>query len=232
MAIMTSQRMVNAFHRRRSKVTTMSAASTMGAAALLLVALLWLAGAFAPRDDRSASLAALADRIAADEAMLGLAEKEYYPDFEPYFMVDRFMGNMSGNRDLSTMLGVRMNLPVYRSRRNAAVTEAEAKITQRRAELAKLTDQVNLEVEEAYARVLRSQRSTRLYRDTILKAAQSNIKAAQSAYVTGKIPFLTLIEAQRNLVTLRDRYQEAIAQYFQRRATLERVVGGPLPHAE
>ena len=83
-------------------------------------------------------------------------------------------------------------------------------------------------VQEAYARALRSERSVRLYRDTILKAADANVKAAQAAYTTGKIPFLSLIEAQRNAISLRDRYYEAIADYFRRRATLERVTGGPL----
>jgi outer membrane protein TolC len=68
-----------------------------------------------------------------------------------------------------------------------------------------------------------------LYRDTILPAAEANVQAAQAAYVTGKIPFLSLIEAQRNVVSLRDRYYEAVAEYFRRRAELERAVGGPLP---
>ena len=181
---------------------------------------------------RRPDLQAVADRIAAEEATLGLAHKDYYPDFEPFFMYDRFMGNISGNRDLVSMLGVRLNLPVYRARRDAAVAEAEAKIAQRRAELARLTDQVNLEVEEAYARAQRSERSTRLYRDTILKAADLNVKAAQSAYVTGKIPFLSLIEAERSVINLRDRYYEAIADSLRRRATLERVIGGPVARTE
>ena len=34
--------------------------------------------------------------------------------------------------------------------------------------------------------------------------------------MTGKIPFLSLIEAERNLETLRDRYYEAAAAYGQR----------------
>ncbi len=68
----------------------------------------------------------------------------------------------------------------------------------------------------------------RLYRDTILPAAEANVKSAQAAYVTGKIPFLSLIEAERNVVNLRDRYYEAVADYFRRLATLERYVGGPL----
>jgi outer membrane protein TolC len=180
---------------------------------------------------RRPDLQALADRIAAEEASLGLAHKEFYPDFEPFFMYDRFMGNVSANRDLATMLGVRLNLPVYRQRRYGAVAEAEARIAQRKAELARLSDQVNYQVQEAYARVQRSEKSVRLYRDTILKAAEANVKAAQSAYTTGKIPFLSLIEAQRNVVGLRDRYYEAVADYFRRRAALERAVGGPLTPA-
>jgi outer membrane protein TolC len=173
-------------------------------------------------------LQALADRIAAEEALLGLAHKEFYPDFEPFFMYDRFMGNVSDNRDLATMLGVRLNLPVYKGRRYGAVAEAEARIAQRRAELARQTDQVNFQVQEAYARLQRSDRSVRLYQKTILPAAEKNVKSAESAYTTGKIPFLSLIEAQRNVVNLRDRYYEALADYFRRRAALERAVGGPV----
>ena len=59
-------------------------------------------------------------------------------------------------------------------------------------------------------------------------AARKNVAAAQSAYTTGKIPFLSLIEAGRNLETVRDRAFETLADYFRRRATLERVVGGPV----
>jgi cobalt-zinc-cadmium efflux system outer membrane protein len=181
------------------------------------------AAALARRPD----LQALADHLAAEEAALGLAHKDFYPDFEPFLMYDRFMGNVSNNRDLATMLGVRLNLPVYTARRCAAVDEAKARIAQRRAELARLTDQVNFQVQQAYARVRQSQRSVRLYQETILKAAADNVKAAQSAYVAGKIPFLSLVEAERDLILLRDRYYEALADYFRRRAALERAVGGP-----
>jgi outer membrane protein TolC len=94
--------------------------------------------------------------------------------------------------------------------------------------LARQADQVNLQVQEAYERVRTSERSVLLYQSTILTAAEANVKAARSAYETGKIPFVALIEAQRNLVNLHDHYYEAVADYFRRKATLERVVGGSL----
>jgi outer membrane protein TolC len=182
------------------------------------------AAALARRPD----LNALADHIRAGEASLGLAHKEFYPDFEPFFMYDRFVGNNEASKDLASMLGLRVNLPVYRARHAGAVAEAEARIAQCRAELARQADQVRFQVQQAYAQVQRSERSVRLYEETILRKARLNVEAALSAYITGRVPLLSLVEAERNLVMLQDSYDEAVADYFRRRATLEHVVGGPV----
>jgi outer membrane protein TolC len=171
-------------------------------------------------------LRALADRIAADQAALALAEREYYPDFEVAAAYDTIMGN-GPMRDLAPQVGVRLNVPLRRARRRAAVDEAEAKTAQRQAELAGRTDQVNFQVQEALEQVAEAKRIVRLYEESVLPAAQKNVDAAQVAYTNGKIPLLSLIEAERNLIGLRDRYYEATAEYGRRRATLERVTGGP-----
>jgi outer membrane protein TolC len=185
------------------------------------------AAALARRPD----LQATANRVQAEEAALALACKEYYPDFEPFLMYDRFMGNVSDNRDLAWMLGVRMNLPVRLERRRGAVAEARAKVAQRRAELARQVDQAAFQVQQAYDQAVESRRVVRLYDKDVLPAARANVKSAQSAYMTGKIPFLSLVEAERDVVRLQDRYYEAVADYFRRLAALERAVGGPVTPA-
>jgi cobalt-zinc-cadmium efflux system outer membrane protein len=124
---------------------------------------------------------------------------------------------------------VRLNLPVRVERRRAAVAEARARLAERRAQLDSRIDQVNLQVEEAYEQVTESEQVVRLYEQTILPAARRNVDAARSAYEARQVPFLSLIEAHRNRVGLLDRYFEAVADYYRRRATLERVVGVPLP---
>ena len=96
----------------------------------------------------------------------------------------------------AAMLGVRVNLPVRTGRRNGAVAEAEARVAQRRAELAQRVNQVNFEVQQAYAQVLEGERTVRLYEEKILPAARKNVDAAASAYESGKIPFVALIEAE------------------------------------
>jgi outer membrane protein TolC len=177
--------------------------------------------------DQRPDLKALADRMAAEQASLGLAQKEFRPDFEVMAAYDTIMGN-GPTRDLAPQVGLRLNLPIRRARRFGALSEASARLAQRQAELARLTDQVNFQVQEAYDQVLESQEAVRLYDKTIVPAARENVKAAQAAYVTGKTPFVSVIEAQRNLVMLRERAYEVQAEYFRRRATLERVAGGPL----
>jgi outer membrane protein TolC len=176
---------------------------------------------------RRPDLLVLADRIRAEQASLALAQKEFRPDFEATAAYDTIMGN-GPNRDLAPQIGLRVNLPVRKAKRYGALAEAQARIAQRQAELDKLIDQVNFQVQEAYEQARESERVVELYDVTILPAALANVQAAQTAYATAKVPFLTLIEAQRNLITLRDRRYEAIADYFRRRATLERVIGGPL----
>lgn len=173
---------------------------------------------------RRPDLKALADRIAADQAVLALAYTEFYPDVDVMAAYDAFW--QPRERDLRPMLGVRLNLPVRKDRRHAALAEAQARIAQRQAELSRQIDQVNLQVEEAFQMVLESEKTVQLYDKTILPAARENVKSAIAAYTTGKTPFLSLIEAQRSLIGLRDRYYEASAEVYRRRATLERAIGG------
>jgi outer membrane protein TolC len=180
------------------------------------------AAAVASRPD----LRALEARVAAERASLGLAQKEFRPDLEVTAAYDTIMGN-GPTRDLAPQVGVRVNLPVRTAKRYGMVSEAEARLAQRTAELARQTDQANFEVSQAYEQVTESDRIVRLYEQTILPAARNSFKAAQTAYATGRVPFLSLIEAQRNVVMLRDRYYEALADSFRRRAALERAVGGP-----
>jgi outer membrane protein TolC len=175
---------------------------------------------------RRPDLQALTNRIAAEEASLRLAQKEFCPDFEVMAAYDGFW--QPPQQALQGQLGVRLNLPVRKARRYAALAEAQARIAERRAQLDSRIDQVNLQLQEAYEQVVESEQVVRLYEKTTLPAARSNVEAARSAYEAGRVPFLSLVEAQRNRVGLLDRYYESLADYYRRRATLERAVGGPL----
>ena len=168
--------------------------------------------------------------MGADRTAVALAHKEYGPDVEVMAAYDTMMGN-GPMRDLAPQVGVRVNLPLWQKKRLAGVAEAEARLAQRQAEWARRVDEVHFEVQQAFEQVRQSDRTVALYDKTILPAARANVQAARSAYETGKIPFLSLIEAQRNQVMLRDRFYEALADAWRYRATLQRATGEPMPPA-
>lgn len=181
------------------------------------------AAALASRPD----LRAAAERVAAEEASLALAVKEYYPDVE----LAAGYNTLWQEQALQPYVGLRTNLPVRLSRRSAAVSEAQARVARQRAELARFADRANFEVLDAHARVRESERVVRLFEKEILPAAERNVKSARTAYTAGQIPFLSMIDALRNEVNLKDRYYEAISEYFRQRAALERAVGSTWPPA-
>ena len=174
-------------------------------------------------------IAALRSRLVADEAALALAMKEYYPDFEAMAAYDAFW--QSPERDLRPMVGVRLNLPIQTARREAAVVEAQAKLAQRRAELDRTIAQIGFQVQEAYEQLRESERSLKLYQETAIPKANENVRLARTAYTNNKVPFFNLIEAQRNLIELREREFELRAEARRRRAALDRAIGTGLAPA-
>ena len=61
-------------------------------------------------------------------------------------------------------------------------------------------------MDQAYQETGESDKTVSLYENTILPAAEQNVKSAQTSYITSKIPFISLIEAECSVVDLRDRY--------------------------
>ena len=101
------------------------------------------AAALAQRPD----LKALAERIAAEQASLGLARKDYYPDFEVMAAYDDFWNE----RPLRPQLAVRLNLPIPWRSATRRCARRRRKSASACAELKRLTNDVNLAVAPARA---------------------------------------------------------------------------------
>ena len=83
------------------------------------------------------------------------------------------------------------------------------------------------EVQSGLDRAAQSQRVVHLYDQKILPAAQRSLDSALANYTSGKLDFLRLLDAERQLNTQREMYYQAIAEYHRRLAELERAVGEP-----
>jgi outer membrane protein TolC len=168
-------------------------------------------------------LYALQARVRAEQANLALACKEYYPDVNLVAKYDAFMPE-----NMRPEVGMDINLPIRYARRSAAVSEAESRVAQRSAEYQDRLDQVRYEVQAGLDRATQSGRVVRLYEEKILPAAQRSLDSALANYTSGKLDFLRLLDAERQLYAQRDMYYQSIAECHQRLAELERAVGEPV----
>jgi outer membrane protein TolC len=174
-------------------------------------------------------LAALGARVRSEEAAVRLAQKQYYPDVDVFGRYDSFWQPASTQSDLRGQVGLNVNVPTYRRRLAAAVCEAEARLSQRRAEYRQRVTDIQYEVQVAYEQLEESRRAVQLYQDRFVPAAEQNATAASDNYNVGKISFLALVEAQRQLIVIREKQQAASSNYYQRRAELERIIGSSIP---
>ena len=151
---------------------------------------------------------------------MALACKEYYPDVNLVAKYDGFMPE-----DMRPQVGMEINVPLRRPAIGGGARGVENRVAQRCAEYQDRLDQVRYEVQSALDRATQSQRVVRLYEEKILPATQRSLESALANYTSGKLDFLRLIDAERQLNTQREMYYQAIAEYHRRLAELERAVG-------
>ena len=164
-------------------------------------------------------LVAMADRIQADRAHIALACKDYYPDFDAYFKYDAFWQEAP----LRPMIGVNLNVPLNQGRRQAAVHEAQSNLHRHSAEYARLADEIANQVHALIEHLNEATSTVDLYNSQIIPAAEKNVASAQAGYVAGRVDFLRLIEAQRQLIQLREQRVQAEASVLSRRTEVQRA---------
>jgi outer membrane protein, heavy metal efflux system len=166
-------------------------------------------------------LAAQSARIRAERYSIQLAQKEFLPDAELFGRYDTFWQE----DPLKPMIGMNVNVPVYKQKRYAAIREASARLSQQQATLEGRINEIMFEVEQAYRRVEESRQAVQVFEERILPAAEQSVGSAKLSYTAGRLDFLRLIESQRQLLSIQDRYYEAVASYHERLAELDRALG-------
>jgi outer membrane protein TolC len=105
-------------------------------------------------------------------------------------------------------LSAAINLPwAHRRRLEERRAEKEADLAAARAGVEVVRNQLQGEIEGAYAELEKNLEQARLYSASILPQAEINDRAAREAYAVGKIDFLTLVRAATSL----DRYRREAA---------------------
>ena len=171
-------------------------------------------------------LRALNTDAARSQTAIALAQKQYYPDFN--VMVERFQN--FGQRDGFGGMAV-MSLPFSfwtKSKYDAGVREAKANLESAKAAYQAAGNQVRFELKDLLAKIDAAEKLLTLYKTTIIPQAQQTLESARISYQTGKVEFLSLLDAERALKEFQLEYYRTLTAFEQRMAELEQAVGREL----
>lgn len=173
--------------------------------------------------DKNPRVRAMAYEIEAQEAMVSLADRNYYPDL----MLGIGLIRRDGRFD-SWDLMASINIPLWIGKYNNQVREAKAN---RDVSASRLKAEKNLkgfEVREAVIKVERADRVRRLYETGLLPQSELYFASTLSGYQTGKANLLTLLDNERLLKKTKIEYLRSIVDYNKGIASLEKVMGGEI----
>ncbi len=173
-------------------------------------------------------LAAEAATVARERSNVRLAERSYFPDFE--VSVARFQ-----NFDQADGFGALASISIplaYRSKYDAGLAEAKARLVAAEADLQRARDRVRREVTQAFLRARGALLHRDLFVSTHLPQAEQALRASESGYQAGSTDFLSLIDTVRAIEAVHVEHTEAEGEFENAYADLERAVGTQLPRPE
>jgi len=173
--------------------------------------------------DRSPELAADAARQASAEKSRELTYRNRYPDFGLAISpIQR------GDRLADWELMFEVTIPLQQGTRRAQEQEAEAMVAAAAARREATLQRSLGELGTALTQLRAAQEMQQLIETQLLPQARINLEAALAAYETGKVDFVTLLEAERQVRQARLSIVKAQYEARTRQAEIERLIGEDL----
>jgi cobalt-zinc-cadmium efflux system outer membrane protein len=162
-------------------------------------------------------------KIRLREAALASEMAARVPDLDVAAGVQRFEED---GTDAMT-LGVALSLPLF-DRNRYTIASARHELERARAEqhAAKLALQAGLA--DAHTELVTARGRARTLREQVVPTMEQAFAAAQEGYRQGKFDFLDVLDAQRGLFKAGTSLVNALADYYDARAEIERITAGSL----
>ncbi len=182
-------------------------------------------------------LAAIRHKIQAAESRVGLARKDYYPDF----MVGAAYGarqgdnppNLGGERSDLLSLRFSVNLPLYPNRkRAAAVSQRTSELMSERYTLLDERNSVYAQISRASADYVQASEQFSLFDTGIIPQARQTVQSMLAGYQVSEVDFLNLVRSQITLFNYETQYWRSLSAANQALARLYAAVGGEVSHEQ
>lgn len=124
------------------------------------------------------------------------------------------------------IVGISMPIPLF-DRNQGNIVESLRRTEKARDELVATEVRLNLELAQAYGRLVAAREEIALLKQEILPGAQSAYDATTKGFELGKFSFLEVLDAQRTFFQARSQYLRALSETHRAAADIDRIVGTP-----
>jgi cobalt-zinc-cadmium efflux system outer membrane protein len=167
--------------------------------------------------DRSPELAAVSRAIEAARLRVSLAKKDFLPDF-----VASGGPMYRGGLDPMWQVGLGITLPIYAgSRQRPRLSAAQADQRSEEARASSTGLELEFRTRERFENLTAVLKVARLYDEGVLPVDQLSLESAIASYRTGKVPFVTVLEALNTLYSDRSIYRTRLAEAEKLRVAID-----------
>ena len=160
--------------------------------------------------------------IAASEAKVKMAQKEYYPDFTINAGYFKRAGEFLDMWNLTTTV----NIPLfYKTKQRQAVFEAEANLSAARHELEATKFMISSGIRDNYSMYRSAEKLMELYRNGLIPKTYQDFESAIAGYTAGKIEAITAINRLKTLIDLEMSYWGQLVEREKAMTRFETIAG-------
>ncbi len=183
-------------------------------------------------------LKAVMARIEKSEQSIDLAKKDYWPSVT----LSAGMINVGGRNDPAGLLmpppdngknafnfSVGINIPIHRDRYNAGVLEASEGLIANRKQYLNIRNEMEFSIRDQAIRIETLREQVELFEEVLIPQAEEALLSTESAYETGQLGALDLLDSERVLLELRLINARYYSDYLRALANLERAIGTKFP---
>ncbi len=135
--------------------------------------------------------------IAAADASVRMAKKEYYPDFTITGSVMKKSGPFEDMWSLTTSI----NIPIfYKTKQRQAVLEAGASLSAAKSELESTKLMLSSDIRDNYSMLKTAEKLMELYKNGLIPKIYQDFELALAGYTAGKVEAITVISRLKSLI--------------------------------
>jgi outer membrane protein TolC len=167
--------------------------------------------------DRSPELAGASRAIAAARLRAAIAKKSFLPDF-----VASGGPMYRGGLDPMWQVGLGISLPIYAgSRQRPLLASAQADVRSEEARASSTRQELEFQTRQRFESLTAVLKVASLYSEGVLPVDQLSLESAIASYRTGKIPFITVLDALNTLYADRALYLGRLAESERLRVAID-----------